>query len=67
MSLLPVSFEFLQLFTKNFLPIVILEVFSELGNCFKLHKNFLEVAATLSSGAALQILLKSFEDFTDPN
>lgn len=63
MGLLPAGFEFLEFLTEDLLSVLLLEVFSEFGNSFELHEDFLEMAAALGGSAALQVFLKGLEDF----
>jgi hypothetical protein len=61
----PLCFEALKFLTINFPAVVDLEVFFDLGNSSKFLDYFLVVAATLGSGAVVEVLLKSFEDLAN--
>ncbi len=65
MSLFPRGLENLKLLGVVLLSEVSLVVAFDFGDCFEFLDDFLVVAATLGSGAVMEILFKSFKNLAN--
>jgi hypothetical protein len=67
MGFFPTGFELPHLFLEHLLAVLDLIELFELANSFELEHDLLEVTATLSGSAVLQMFLHSLKNFADPN
>jgi hypothetical protein len=65
-GLFPLRLEVLELLAVDFTAIVVFVELLDFGGGFEFLNNFLVMAAALSSSSVLEILLKRFENLTDP-